>query len=180
MHDAPSNAEPAVAVLRWPDQDEDRRRLATQGRPRVLLISGYEVPPAVLDDHEVWLLSGAEPAEILSAIDTLRERARVRPPAPRLDDDGLLWFAGRWVAVPETQIPVVDLLVDNIGQIVDFDAVRAVYHQAGGSTRATAVRTLIHRVGVRLGRLGLELRVIRQRGVMLVVVGGHAPAAVLG
>jgi hypothetical protein len=176
--DAPGATGPAVAVLRWPDHDEDRRRLAARGRPRVLLISGYEVPPAVLDEHEVWLLSGAEPTEILTAVDTLRQRARTHPPAPRLDDDGLLWFGGRWVDVPETQIPVVDLLVRNLGRIVGFEALRSAYHQAGGSTRATAVRALIHRVGVRLARLGLELHVVRQRGVML-VVGGRPRAAVL-
>jgi hypothetical protein len=39
----------AVAVLRWPDQEHERRRLAALGRPRVLLAAADVIPPSLLD-----------------------------------------------------------------------------------------------------------------------------------
>lgn len=69
-----------IALLRWPAQDAERRRLVARGEPRILLISHYGAPPGLLDDLEVWMLEGTEPRELLAAMTTLRRKAR-QPPA---------------------------------------------------------------------------------------------------
>jgi hypothetical protein len=87
--------------------------------------------------------------------------------APTLDDDGLLRFGGRWVPIPDTQIPVVDLLVRNLGRLVRNSDVRAAYEQAGGSGTATSLRSLVYRLGRRVAEVGLRLHVVRSRGLVL-------------
>src|SRR5690606_31280807 len=104
--DRPIPTEPTVALLRWPDDAEERERLAAAGEPRVLVLSDFAAPPSRLDDLELWVLDGAPTSDLLAAMDTLRDRARKRI-RPFLDADGLLWFDGVWVAVPDTQLPVV-------------------------------------------------------------------------
>jgi hypothetical protein len=89
------------------------------------------------------------------------------PDAPTLDDDGLLRFRGRWVPIPDTQIPVVDLLVRNLGRLVRNSDVRAAYEQAGGSGTATSLRSLVYRLGRRVGEVGLRVHVVRSRGLIL-------------
>lgn len=92
--------------------------------------------------------------------DRHRERLAV------LDDDGLLRFAGRWVAVPDRQLPLVELLVDRQGTVVKNEALLAAYRRAGGSTNRS-LGQLIYRLRIRVRRIGLTLRVVRGRGVML-------------
>jgi hypothetical protein len=173
--DSPLHPSP-IPLLRWPDQDAERRRLVALGEPRILVISQYAAPPGLLDDLELWILDGADPRDILAAMETLRRKVRDRRPEPVLDDDGLLWFDGLWVTVPDTQLPVVDLLVRNVNHLVRNDDLLAAYQSAGGSDSASAFRTLINRVAQRITRVGLHLHVIRRRGAMLATTPAEPPA----
>jgi hypothetical protein len=164
---APLAADPTVALLRWPEQDGERRRLVARGEPRILVISQYSVPPGLIDDLEMWVLDGAGPGEVLGAVEALRRRARSRRARPVLDGDGLLWFGGRWVAVPDTQLPVVGLLVDNLDRVVRHEVLHAAYSRGGGSTKPATFRTVVRRLGQRVGEVGLGLHVVRRRGAML-------------
>jgi DNA-binding response OmpR family regulator len=103
------------------------------------------MPPAV------WVIGG--------------DAARLEPPV--LDDDGLLRHGGRWVPISDSQIPIVELLVRNIGRLVTSAEIRRTYTQAGGSGSATSLRSAIHRLGRRVGQVGLRLHVVRGRGVIL-------------
>jgi hypothetical protein len=94
-----------------------------------------------------------------------------QPDAPILDDDGLLRFQGRWVTIPDTQIPVVDLLVRNLGRVVRNSEVQTAYAGAGGSQTVTSLRSLVHRLGRRVAEVGLQLHVVRSRGLILDVEG---------
>lgn len=86
---------------------------------------------------------------------------------PSLDEDGLLRHGGRWVAISDAQIPVVRLLLDRFGRLVrDGDLLEA-YLDAGGNGSRASMRSLVHRVGRRVGEIGLELRAVRGRGVVL-------------
>jgi DNA-binding winged helix-turn-helix (wHTH) protein len=91
---------------------------------------------------------------------------------PVIDADGLLRFDGRWVAVSETQLPVVELLVARFGELVSNDAVLAAYGTGGGTTTRTALRPLVHRLRQRLDPIGLTLHVVRRRGVVLDAAAG--------
>jgi DNA-binding response OmpR family regulator len=99
------------------------------------------------------------------------------PPAPRptplatdppvLDDDGLLRHAGRWVPISDTQIPLVAVLVRNMGRLVSSAEVRRAYTAAGGSGSPTSLRSVVHRLGRRVAEVGLRLHVVRGRGLVL-------------
>jgi hypothetical protein len=170
--DAPTDGRPPVELLRWPEQDDRRRLLATLGRPRLLLLAPDAPPPTLLDDLELWIPDGSDPNLIATAVTALQQKVLIDDSAPVLDDDGLLWFQGRWVAIPDAQLPVVDLLVRNYKRLVHNDDLRHAYQRAGGSGTYASLRALIGRVNQRLTELGLDLQVIRRRGVLLT----HEPA----
>lgn len=86
---------------------------------------------------------------------------------PVLDEDGLLRFDGRWVAITDIQIPVVDLIVRNHGHLVRNADIQAAYGSAGGSATSGSVRTLVQRLRTRVAAVGLRLHVVRSRGVIL-------------
>jgi hypothetical protein len=92
--------------------------------------------------------------------------------APTLDEDGLLRFRGRWVAITDTQILVVELIVRNYGRLVRNGDLRAAYRRAGGSDTTGALRSLLHRLRLRVASVGLDLHVVRDRGVILERGGG--------
>lgn len=86
---------------------------------------------------------------------------------PSLDEDGLLRHRGRWVAISDAQIPVVRLLLDRFGRLVRDGDLLDAYLDAGGNGSRASMRSLVHRVGRRVGEIGLELRAVRGRGVVL-------------
>jgi hypothetical protein len=86
---------------------------------------------------------------------------------PLLDKDGLLRHRGLWVSIPDTQLLVVELLVHNFGHLVVTDEVRDAYVRAGGSGTSTSLRSLVHRLGLRVAKVGLRLHVVRSRGLVL-------------
>jgi hypothetical protein len=164
---APSDSRPAVELLRWPAQDNRRRLLAALGQPRLLLLAPDAPPPTLIDDLELWIPDGSDPGLIATGLAALQQMVLIDNSKPVLDDDGLLWFQGRWVAVPDAQLPVVDLLVRNYKRLVHNDDLRDAYQSAGGSGTIASLRSLISRVNQRLAQLGLVLEVIRRRGVLL-------------
>jgi hypothetical protein len=102
------------------------------------------------------------------ARDDTRTPAWVLDPAtPVLDDDGLLRHRGLWVAISDAQIPVVDLLVRNIGRLVSAAELRRTYIAAGGSGSTASLRSVVHRLGRRVAEVELRLHVVRGRGVVL-------------
>ena len=87
--------------------------------------------------------------------------------APVVDKDGLLRFDGKWVAITNTQLPVIELLVRRYGTLVSNDDVLGAYGSAGGAATASALRPLVYRLRRRVATVGLTLHVVRSRGVLL-------------
>lgn len=159
--------QPSVAVLRWPDQDDERRRLAALGRPRVLLTEADVIPPSLLDDREVWIPEGRDATSVREAIERLDRTAALAPGRPLLDSDGLLRHGGRWVEIPASQLGVVTLLVTNYQRVVSADAIRDAYSRAAKSTTRASLGGLVRRLGERFARVELVLHRIHGRGLML-------------
>lgn len=90
--------------------------------------------------------------------------------APVIDDDLLIRFRGRWVAATDMQAPVVAHLLDNLGEMVSIDEVRAAYTSAGGSDDLDAIRSLMHRIGRKLTAVGASVTYARHRAGMMVSV----------
>jgi hypothetical protein len=112
----------------------------------------------------------------IAALDTLRSSMdqapwepppRMGPALPMLDDQGLLRFNNRWIAITDTQIPVVALIVRRHGRLVRNADLTAAYRSAGGCDSQGAIRVLVHRLRKRFAAVGLRLHVIRDRGVVL-------------
>lgn len=116
----------------------------------------------------------------IPAVVWIVDRHDVTPAAPVLDDDGLLRHGGRWVSISDPQIPLVDLLVRNVGRLVSSAEIRATYVAAGGSGSPTSLRSVVHRLGRRVAEVGLCLHVVRGRGVILDVAGGWSAIRATG
>lgn len=157
-----------VTILRWPAQDDLRLQLAVGAQLRLLLVAPGSPPPELIDDREDWLREPAAPSDLLARSHALRRRfGEVREHAPVVDLDGLVRYRGRWVAVPESQLGVVRLLVERVDRLVSNDEIAEAYEAGGGSSHPNAMRTLVARLRNRLQDLGLELVTIRSRGLLL-------------
>lgn len=159
---------PKVEVLRWPEQDDRRRLLALLAEPRLLVVAADTPPPPALDDLEIWVRHDSYAGTIVDGVTALQRKARQPEQSPVLDDDGLLWFRGRWTDITDGQIGVVDLLVNNYRRLVRNDDLSRAYEHDGGSNTPASVRALVHRITRRLAQVGLQLHVVRRRGVILV------------
>ncbi len=92
---------------------------------------------------------------------------------PSLDEDGLLRHGGRWVAITDAQLPVMRLLISRLGRLVRDSDLLAAYQEAGGLGDRESMRSLVHRVAMRVEQVGLELRAVRGRGVVLDIRALH-------
>lgn len=120
-----------------------------------------------MDPHVPPITSSVHPAPARQAQD---------PVGPYLDDGGLLRVGRHWVAIPETQLTVVQLLLDRREAVVRTEEVARAYADAGGSGRPTAVRTMLGRLARRVGEVGLRLVTVRKRGVLLTWPAGTTGA----
>jgi hypothetical protein len=162
-------AEGTVWLVRWPDDAALRAALAALGRPRVLVVDPAAVPPPDLDpEDEDWLRSPPDAAElVLRARQVGRRSRRGEDPPASLDDDGVLRRGPRWVAISEAQAPVLRLLLDQAGRLVRFEDLVAVHAAHGGSDHPASIRTIVSRLGERIGPLGLSITSVRRRGFVL-------------
>jgi hypothetical protein len=89
-------------------------------------------------------------------------------PLPVIDEDSLLRFEDRWVALTDLQVPVVTCLLDHLDYMVSIGELAEAYAVCGGSTDFDAMRSLMFRVGRRLNEVGLEVVFARRRTGMMV------------
>lgn len=158
-----------VALVRWPESDDVRQSLAASRHPRLLLVAAHAQPPDIDDELEDWVREPAPEAEITARSATLRRRAGHDVEAPQLDDDGLLRLGSRWVAIPDAMIPVVRTLVRQPNQLVRDRQLISAYADGGGSTTPGAIKGMLGRLDERVRAVGLRLRRVKSRGVVLVV-----------
>ena len=155
-----------VEVLRWPDDAVRRWALANAHVPRLLVIDADVSAPLRVDDLEDVLCSSADAVEVAERLEALRRRAHLRS-RPTLDDHGLLRHDGRWVAIPDPQVPVVRLLVSRFTMLVPLDEVTRAYADTGRSATARSVSSLVVRMKSKVAAVGLELSTLRRRGLVL-------------
>ena len=88
-----------VHILAWPEDEEQRRKLADERMPRLLRIEAGASPPELWDELEDWYREGSSTADVLARRDTVQVRAARRAREPVLD--GSVLRVGRhWVAIP--------------------------------------------------------------------------------
>lgn len=156
-----------IEVLRWPDDEPRRRQLAEDAVPRLLVVAELERPPSDLALDEDWIREPVDHEELRSRHAALLQRAGCAAHAPVVDDDGLLWWGDRWVAVPDAQLPIVQLLVARVRQLVRKEDLLRTYEAHGGSPNPVAMKAMLGRLVKRFERVGLDLRAVRGRGYLL-------------
>jgi DNA-binding response OmpR family regulator len=157
---------PDVLLLRWPAEDHLRPERSGLARPTVLVIERGGPVPTTIGPFEDWVFDDAPPEEVALRLRLLSARTSQLDVGP-LIDDGLLRHRGRWVALSDSQIPVVRLLIDELDRIVPLEALADAYASAGGSTTPTSIRTLLHRLTRRLAQVDLVVHTVRGRGAVL-------------
>jgi two-component system, OmpR family, response regulator len=156
-----------LPILRWPEQDSLRRQLAESEIPRLLVVAEGHPPPDRWDELEDWIREPVALDELDARKASIRARASRWRRRPRLDDDGLLWVGDAWVGVSPGQAPMVRLLVDRVGQVVRYEEMTEACESAGTSGHIAAIKAHLTRLERRLAPLGLRLRSVRSRGVLL-------------
>jgi DNA-binding response OmpR family regulator len=171
-----------VAMLRWPAESDRRDDLATLGVPRLLLVEPGSPPPPLDDCLEDWLRVPADEADAAARIAALERRADAHTHThtanngngngngngdiPHLDEDGVLRFDGRWVALPPVEGRLAALLIDRFGAVVSRDALTKAGWPSTPSGR-NALDVHILRLRRRLSQVGLSIRTVRSRGYLL-------------
>jgi hypothetical protein len=102
----------------------------------------------------------------LFEVDQLSDGAHGAVERYSLDDHGLLWMGRRWVVIPDAQLGVVELLLDNPDQLVRTSTVATTYMRGGGSGHPASIRTMVHRVAKRFADVGLTVHLVRSKGLI--------------
>jgi DNA-binding winged helix-turn-helix (wHTH) protein len=91
---------------------------------------------------------------------------RVDAEAPWVDQHGLVWYHGRWVALSDNEARVVRTLLDAGGALVSQDRLLApIWPEA--TPDAGRLHSLMLRVRRRIRPLGLQVRCVRGQGFLL-------------
>jgi Transcriptional regulatory protein, C terminal len=156
-----------VILVRWPNEAEQRRRLAERQVPRLLLVDDGVVPPDCLDCLEDWIRLPAPESDVRARIDGLltRSRAHLRS-VPEIDAHGVLRFGSGWVSLPPVEARLADALVLRFGAVVGRDTLRRSVWP-GSSPGRNVLDVHVLRLRRRLAPLGLAIRTVRSRGYML-------------
>ncbi len=165
-----------VMLLRWPDEDLQRRTLSEKGDPRLLLVADGESPPAIVDCLEDWVRMPAADHEVRARVETLSARSRAhRGHAPSLDGHGVLRFDGQWAALPPLEGRLTEGLLARYGAVASRESlIKAGWPQGAPGRNALDVHVL--RLRRRLGPLGLAIRTVRSRGYLLEPMRPGSPA----
>lgn len=161
-------APPHIVVLRWPEEDEERRRLDAAGAPRLLLVEPGAVPPDATGALEDWTWAGADVLEVHARLHALEVRAwgAPAPAPPQIDEDGVLRVGRRWVALGPIEARLALALVRRLGEVVGRRDLEAAGWPGDRPARNTLDASIV-RLRRHLAPLGLSLRTVRGRGCLL-------------
>lgn len=157
-------------MVRWPSEQGMRQSLAAEGRPRLLLLEEGP-PPVVVDPLEDWIRLPADDVEMWARVESLRQRW-VEPKRPRLDNDGVLTWSDRWVALSPLEVRLASILLEKFATMVSHESLVQVT-QGSEDIRRNSLDVQLHRLRRRLAPLGLVIRTVRKRGYVL-EPGGEA------
>ncbi len=154
----------AVALVRWPGEEERLARLRADGQPRLLLVEGDAAPPLPADDLEDWIRVPAPELDMRARLESLERRLRDRgTERPELDEDGVLRVGRSWVSLPPVDHRLAGALLARFGAVVSREAL-AQAGWPGGAPARNALDVHILRLRRRLAAVGLVIRTVRSRG----------------
>jgi DNA-binding winged helix-turn-helix (wHTH) protein len=87
------------------------------------------------------------------------------PAKPVVDDDDLLRFHDRWVALGPVEAKVARTLTEHVGELVPRPTIAAAWQDR--SVRANTIDRQLHRLRIHAASVGLVLTTVRGRGYVL-------------
>jgi two-component system OmpR family response regulator len=156
----------SIEAARWPSERDKVEDLRRRRVPRLLVVEPGADPPLPEDFLEDWVRPDTTDDEVEARRSGLEARARLYGALPEIDDDGLLRFRRRWVAVSPVEGALVRALVERYGSVVTRDTLAARAWPDGIPTR-NALDVHMLRLRRRIAPLGLEIRTVRSRGYLL-------------
>jgi hypothetical protein len=155
-----------VTTVRWPSEAHRRVALAAAHRACLLLVEADEHPPPAWGDLEDWAREGADPVELFVRCERLRRRAVEHLP-PVVDDDGLVWRRGRWVALTPVELRGFAPLLARPGHGVGRAELLASIAPGTDVDDHRTVDRVMRRLRTRLAPLGLTIHAVRGAGFLL-------------
>jgi two-component system OmpR family response regulator len=154
-----------VVVLRWPDQADEADRLASLGRPRLLVVEPGVAPPRDASCLVDWLRLPADDEDVRARVAALAARAARHPTVPVADDHGQVSHEGTTVSLPSIEERVAKVLIENFGHPVRAEELISCVWAEDGSN--LALRVHISRLRHRLAPLGVAIKSIRGFGYVM-------------
>ena len=151
-------------MVRWPLEQEMRSSLASEGRPRLLLLEDGP-PPVVTDPLEDWIRLPADDSEMWARVESLRQRWEA-PRKPRLDENGVLTWGDRWVALSPIEARLTAVMLEKFSSMVSPHSL-VVATKGTDDVRRNSLDVQLHRLRRRLAPIGLVIRTVRKRGYVL-------------
>jgi len=165
-HPAAATLARDVVVVRWPEEAPEAKRLGELAQPRLLLVAPDADPPEGGACEEDWVRLPADDRDIAARLHALRRRVDRHQVAPTLDGRGRLIHRGKWVALSPIEERLVTSLVERFGTVVAAaDMARMAWPDEKATANAFRVQLL--RLRQRIAPLGLEIRGVRGRGLVL-------------
>jgi DNA-binding response OmpR family regulator len=159
-----------VALLNWPEDEVERRRLAASRLPRLLLVGPGVTPPIVLDELEDWVRFPLDADELAVRAGVLAARASdvpTRPASLILDDDGMVHHSASWVLLAPMEQRLLAALLARPAQVVSRSVLRTAGWQGATPADPRAVDGVIRRLRRRLAPLGVSIHTIAGAGYLL-------------
>jgi DNA-binding response OmpR family regulator len=153
-----------IVVVRWPSEQANRERLATEGRPRLLLVAPDAEPPDGRDCLEDWIRLPAEDRDVAARLRSLEVRAGRHQQIPETDERGRLTFQGDWVALSPIEERLVGVLAGRFGEVVSREELLTAGWSDGSSPSDAALRVHLTRLRKEIAPLGLEIATVRGFG----------------
>ncbi|WP_051819174.1 helix-turn-helix domain-containing protein [Streptomyces sp. NRRL S-920] len=154
-----------MSVLRWPAQADEIEAHRARGVPRLLLVAAGTRPPVCVDPLEDWTRTPVDEVDLRARWAALCARSACRK--PKIDQHGVLRFAGQSLPLAAGEAALVRLLLDSYRSVVSRDDLIAHMwpHSAPAQRNALDVRVL--RARRRLLPLGLVIKTVWSQGYLL-------------
>jgi hypothetical protein len=155
-----------IAVLRWPEQRDERDRLRRLNLPRLLVFDSDTPAPDATDCLEDWIRLPALDDDVQARLKSLREHAIRHPPTPTIDLSGQLTYRSKIEFLSPTDHSIAEVLVECFGTLAsEQEFLLRAWPDGDGSP--TSLRVHVHRLRKRLAPLGLAITSVRGRGYIM-------------
>ncbi len=151
-----------VELVHWPKEAARRDRLNELRQPRLLLVDPDAEPLLTVDPSEDWVRLPADHEDVQARIESLRRRVEVEP----VLDSGVLRTATGWVALPEIEARIMDVLLSRFGRVADRQSILAA-GWPGETPNRNVLDVHLHRLRRRIEPIDLRIRTVRKRGYVL-------------